>query len=260
MYSQIYSDLFSGKGKNIIHPTILRNYVWLIEKGTISTGDHWQGIEIDKSNPIVSIYNLNDDFDLTEIDPVNDLQPSIPWAEDHFLERVAGDPVNPGEQYKNWPYYTSRSFNNDSAFRSKDQFDHNYMERYWCKGYKGIRFDYGDLNDIIGRLKKDNGTRQAFLSVWHPEDQSNEGQRVPCTIGYWFYKDQFGMLSCTYLIRSCDAIRHYRNDLYMTMRLLQWVAEKTGMNPGKLFTWIGSFHCFKSDLYTLRKIINKGTL
>src|SRR5436190_24325597 len=30
---------------------------------------------------------------------------NLPWAEDHFQERVSGEPLNPGEQYKNWPWY-----------------------------------------------------------------------------------------------------------------------------------------------------------
>ena len=128
------------------------------------------------------------------------------------------------------------------------------MERYWCKGFKGIRFNYGDLNDIIERLKNNTYTRQAFLSVWHPEDQSNEGVRVPCTIGYWFYRNG-NKLDCTYLIRSCDAVRHFRNDIYMTYRLLEHVGINIGLLPGNLKMWIGSFHCFQSDLYTLKKYV-----
>jgi hypothetical protein len=34
-----------------------------------------------------------------------EIQPNLPWAEDHFKERVSGEPLNPGEQYKNWPWY-----------------------------------------------------------------------------------------------------------------------------------------------------------
>ncbi len=46
----------------------------------------------------------------------------------------------------------------------------------------------GDLNDIIERLKKNKYNRQSFLSIWHPEDQSNdkENKRIPCTLGYFF--------------------------------------------------------------------------
>jgi len=230
---------------------IIKAFEDLVDYGEISENTTWQSIDIDKRNPLVEIRNVNLEFNLIT-DPVYEFNPDLPWAEDHFNERVNGQPINPGEQYKNWPYY--KGINNDELFRSTGQFSHNYMERYWCKGYKGIRFDYGDLNDIIERLKNNLHTRQAFLSVWHPEDQSNHLERVPCTIGYWFNVYR-GQLNMTYLIRSCDAIRHFRNDLYMSYRLLQWVAGQLGVDNGSMNIWVGSFHCFQSDLYTLNKII-----
>lgn len=226
----------------------------LIENHEVVDSDKWQSISIDKRNPIVSIFNLSDLFLVPETK--EELQtlcsPDLPWAEDHFLERVNGLPINPGEEYKNWPYY--KKDQDDSRFRKTGKFSHNYMERYWCKGLMGRRFEYGDLSDIIERIKKDKNTRQAYLSVWHPEDQSESEERVPCTLGYWFYFRD-GKLNCSYFIRSCDAARHFKNDIYMTARLLQFVAEKTNLQVGELYYWIGSFHCFQSDLYSLKKLI-----
>ena len=208
----------------------------------------WQCVDIPEGNYLISVDNVFlKDISFEEI---TNTKVDLPWAEDHFLERVNGKPINPGEQYKNWPYY--KALDNDLLFRSNGKFSHNYMERYWCKGFKGIRFNYGDLNDVIERLSIDNYTRQAYLSVWHPEDQFNHGERVPCTIGYWFYFKE-GRLNLTYHIRSCDAVRHYLNDLYMTFRLLQYVSNKIKKECGKMNIWIGNFHCFVSDQYELKK-------
>jgi thymidylate synthase len=231
----------------LINKTIKKLFL----KGKESNNLYWQSIQIDDRNPIIEIKNINLEFK-NIINPIDEFNPNLPWAEDHFLERVNGKPINPGEQYKNWPYY--KNIDNDILFRSKGIFSHNYMERYWCSGYKGIRFQYGDLNDIINKLKNNPYSRQAFLSVWHPEDQSNHLERVPCTIGYWFNAEN-NILNITYLIRSCDAIRHFKNDLYMTYRLLQFVADNIGFKYGNMNVWIGSFHCFKSDLYSLKKQI-----
>lgn len=215
-------------------------------------GKEWQSVSIDNKNPLVEIQQVFiKNLDIQN--PLEDINPDLPWAEDHFKERINGKPINPGNEYKNWPYYKGE-IDNDKTFRADGKFSHNYMERYWCKGIKGRRFDYGDLDDIISRLKKEKGTRQAYLSVWHPEDQSNHGERVPCTLGYWFYLNK-DKLDVTYHIRSCDAVRHYRNDIYMTWRLLQYVASKASFDVGNMNIWIGSFHCFKSDLYTLKKLI-----
>lgn len=229
---------------------IIDAYELLISSHNISKNNEWQSINIDEKNPIIELRNIFINFESFK-NIKEEIKPDLPWSENHFLERVNGQPINPGNEYKNWPYYTG--IDNDSLFRNNGIFSHNYMERYWCSGYKGIRYNYGDLNDIIERLIINPESRQAFLSVWHPEDQSNNNVRIPCTIGYWFNKSG-DHLNMTYLIRSCDAIRHFRNDIYMSYRLLQYVANKIELKSGSLDVWIGSFHCFKSDLYKLNKI------
>ena len=177
----------------------------------------------------------------------------LPWSEDHFKERISGVPLNPGDQYRNWPYYRPTIDNNRFKSHQGDKFSHTYMERYWPPREKnGIRYRNGDLLDIIERLKKDPYTRQAYFSIWHPEDQSNNNVRIPCTLGYWFnYRNS--LLHCTYHIRSCDAVRHFRNDVYMTSRLVQYVAQNLGVKVGSLSMWIGSFHIFKSEKWKIKK-------
>lgn len=178
----------------------------------------------------------------------------LPWAEDHFQERLAG-PSNPGKEYKNWPYY--RPQDDDVRFRETGKFSHTYQERFWPPKTKGIRFSMGDYQDIRDRLRDDPTTRQAFLSIWHPEDQSNElNRRLPCTIGYWFRRSG-DVLNITYLIRSCDAARHLRNDVYMTQRLAMDIAEYIDAQLGRMTIWIGSLHCFEGDRFFLKKRLKR---
>jgi thymidylate synthase len=221
----------------------------------------WQSIKTSQSNPILEQEDL---FLRLDIDnPILDLEPDAEWCDIHFSERVSGIPLNPGESYKHWPYYY-QNVDNDSLFRASGQFSHTYMERFWPKHAEmplgevrqGIRYEYGDLNDVINHLKENPNTRQAFLTIWHPEDQSNMGVRVPCTIGYWFKKSG-DKLNVTYLIRSCDIVRHFRNDIYLTWLLLEHVCNKTDIEMGKVSMWIGSLHCFQSDLYYIKKSILK---
>lgn len=231
---------------------IKKLYSSLYSFHTVSNNSQWQSVQIDEKNPMVEITNVYLNLGSTN-DIKTDTSPDLPWSENHFQERINGKPINPGKEFKNWPYYADRN-KNDEMFRRDGIFSHNYMERYWCSGLKGRRYDYGDLNDVIDRIKENPNTRQAYLSVWHPEDQSNNDVRVPCTLGYWFYKEK-DRLNVTYHIRSCDAVRHLRNDIYMTYRLLQYVCDKTGEQPGELMMWIGSLHCFKSDLYFIKKYV-----
>lgn len=178
----------------------------------------------------------------------------LPWAENHFQERVSRNPANPGYEYQNWPYYKTAKKDNDKKFRSEGEtyFSHTYMERFWpdksIKGTGKMEYNYGDLDDIVQRLKEDPGTRQAFMSIWHPQDQSNNNVRLPCTIGYHFLIRE-GILNMSYLIRSCDIFRHFKNDIYMTVRLGQWIRDRVdpALKLGELSMWIGSLHCFNVE-------------
>lgn len=238
----------------------------------------WQGMDV-KSRPEAMMREyLNYSFTcpiwtdrLGELR--NDIEPNIPWADDHFLERVGGKPLNPGVQWKNWPWANSAD-----QFRKNEKFSHTYMERYWPRnaGYttggdipsrnfemysdnQGIRYAYGDLNDVVTHLANDPGTRQAYLPVWFPEDTGVvHKERVPCTIGYHFVQ-RHGFLHTTYYIRSCDYYRHMRDDIYLTVRLALWVLDQLRqqgepwnvVKPGLLTMHIVSLHLFQNDYIKL---------
>lgn len=168
-----------------------------------------------------------------------------------------------------------------------DRFDHTYLERFWpkhaghrhqyadqtgkvhdvtsqkeldilCGGRPGIRFHYGDLDNVVDLLIRNPLTRQAYLPIWFPEDTGAvEGQRVPCTLGYHFMQ-RAGWLSCRYYIRSCDVYRHLSNDIYLAAKLTRWVTDqmwerteyepvKISVRPGSLVMHISSLHAFVGD-------------
>lgn len=233
---------------------------------------HWQGMDV-KSNPQMATHELMDYSFTCGISPLLDvlkveIKPNLPWADDHFLERVGGVGLNPGEQYKNWPYY-KRQQENDVHRVEEGQFSHTYMERFWpnnirkntsnnlYKDYHGIRYRYGDLNDILVLLLREPLTRQAFFPVWFPEDTGSvHGGRVPCTLGYQFMMRD-GHLHIFYPIRACDYLRHFRDDIYLACRLLLWVLEELRksdpetwmyIRPGDLRMQIYSLHVFAGEV------------
>lgn len=204
-------------------------------------------------------------------DSIPDLQemvrPNLPWAENQFQERVGGKPLNPGETYREWPWYRGNVERHQTGIDQR--FSHTYIERFWPKWIGraedrhlgpnyGIRSPYGDLGDVVALLAREPYTRQAYLPVWFPEDTGVvHGERVPCTMGYQFlFRDN--RLHITYHIRSCDFVRHFRDDVYMAARLCQWMIQQLlqpkdldiweGVKPGILHMNIGSLHCFRGDL------------
>lgn len=202
--------------------------------------------------------------------------PNLPWAEDHFQERVGGEPLNPPPSSAWWPFAQA---DHKDYVNGGGQFSHTYPERFWPRfanvgetrpngrqvfvPHNGIRFEYGDLGDVIQRLVKDPYTRQAYLPVWFPEDTgAPEGERVPCTLGYHFMVRD-GKVHVTYHIRACDFMRHFRDDVYLAVRLGQWVRDQLEphvavLDMGELTMHIGSFHIFHGDLDMVRYLVKQA--
>merc|ERR1712167_60985 len=106
-----------------------------------------------------------------------------------------------GNEY--WPFAQK----NNKQFKKAKKFSHTYPERIWPPSKKGIRFRYGNLDNIVELFNKDKLTRQAFLPIWFPEDTGAvHGERVPCTLGYHFIIRD-GYMHVNYYIRSCDYLR-----------------------------------------------------
>jgi thymidylate synthase len=195
---------------------------------------------------------------------VKHVKPNLPWADDHFAERVSGQPLNPPPSASWWPFNRK----DNAEHKSDDKFSHTYPERFWPKWandkdaernprkHRGIRFGYGDLGDVVQQLRTDRFSRQAYLPVWFPEDTGAvHGERVPCSLGYHFVRNGH-RLDCNYFMRSCDFFRHFRDDVYLAVRLTSWIQERLpepiGMIPGipwlgKLTLFVSNLHCFRGD-------------
>jgi hypothetical protein len=237
-----------------------------IQRGT------WQTLDVSGSDLHITrelintnmIYAVPQKYDQL----VEEVQPDMPWAGEHFLERVSGEPMNPAPSHVRWPYASA----GNSAHMSQEKFDHTYPERFWPKRANpeeimqfpngrraevntGIRFAYGDLGDVVQQLIRNPYTRQAYLPVWFPEDTGATDYRVPCTLGYHFMCDSDMRLHMWYYMRACDFIRHFHNDVFFAGALLQWVCDRVfkwpngnTFRPGNLNLTISSLHVFEGDM------------
>jgi thymidylate synthase len=259
----------------------------MVEMGLPVHTERWQGMEI-QHRPDMKMYELlNHGFQVRELKTLDleyykeQIKPNLPWADDHFLERVGGEPINPGEEWKNWPWGKHAS----KSLVDGQKFNHNYMERYWPKyagkthdGHLsqdnhllenyGIRNNYGDLSDLIQLIVKEPLTRQAWLPIFFPEDTGiSDGGRKPCTLGYQFIiRDN--KLHIYYPLRSCDLMRHFRDDIYLTIRLGIFILDECRKYKPEVFNDISlgsytmhctSLHIFEGDLAKLKKTHNGDT-
>jgi thymidylate synthase len=261
----------------------------LFRAETVDVGE-WHAMDVSEKKELVSheLHSLtfHTPMPQTQESAVELYEPNMPWAENQFQERVSGEPLNPGETYKQWPWQSKMDEHVDKVF------SHTYMERYWPRfanrrtwkasepkrGHLGIRYRYGDLNDVVDLLARSPLTRQAILPVWFPEDTGAvHQQRVPCSLSYQFLLRE-GRLHCIYNIRSCDFVRHFRDDVYLTVRLVQWLLSQLGnkqgnetvytpsqlepnwdkVTPGTLTMHIGSLHIFEGDRSKLEREVEKS--
>lgn len=165
---------------------------------------------------------------------LEDLNPSQPWADAEFQERIDFVSLN-GPRGK---YPEAWKLRPEVWEEFSKDFSYTYGERY--------RFS---LWQTVGELKKHPDSRQLFISVWSPlVDPYKLGKhRVPCSIGYWL-ANRDGKLMITYLQRSADIVTHFENDQYLTHKLQRFIAEEAGLEVGRFTHWIGSLHAYRKDL------------
>lgn len=242
--------------------------------------ERWQGVAANTDTR--ELRSVVFEVDLRGVEDLlhwrQDVGPNLPWADDHFLERVGGEPLNPGEQWRHWPWGQSAS-----KFRTQERFNHSYMERLWPKFARrtpdgslprgstnrprkypeidprpkqGIAHSYGDLQDLVDLLAGEPHTRQAWIPLFFPEDTGvGDNGRKPCTLGYQVMVRD-GRAHMWYPLRSCDFRRHFCDDAYLAVRLLIWVIERCrersdlwkSVSPGSLGMHMTSLHVFESDV------------
>jgi hypothetical protein len=241
---------------------------------------HWQGYDT-KGKPDLTTREL---MNLTLEVPVQgtllslgeDIQPNLPWADRHFNERTSRIPSNPGDAYKEWPWWQGQeaaAMVGELDVEAPVIFTHTYQERFWPKKANmgnrphahngvpiwGIRYQWGDLDDVVRLLSREPLTRQATFPIFFPEDTGAVHRgRIPCTLHYHFLMRN-GMLNMWYAIRSCDYVRHFRDDLYLAVRLMLWVLGELkfyqpgsvweDVIPGHLFFTAYSFHQHAGDAH-----------
>jgi len=249
--------------------------------------ERWQGVQANQETH--EIRGVDFEVPLRGIEELDhwrqDVKPNLPWADDHFLERVGGEPLNPGVQWAKWPWGLTAN-----KFRSADErFNHTYMERLWPKYARrttdgklflgprgslrrypavdprpkqGIGYAYGDLQDFVEFLAHEPYTRQGVIPLFHPEDTGKgDGGRKMCSLLYQIIvRDDLAHL--WYPLRSCDLRRHWADDAYLAVRMLLWVIERcrernakvwAAVKPGSLSMHMTSLHCFKNDMRDLEE-------
>lgn len=160
------------------------------------------------------------------------LKGDLEWAKREFAERTSYVYFNPGLAWtlrrKVW-----------GPFIRDGKFAYTYNER--------IR---EQLPSIVEELQKRPNSRQAIMTVYdRHQDMGNWGgkDRVPCSLYYHFFIRE-NKLHMIYSMRSCDFLTHFVYDVYLAIRLQEYVALLLGVETGIFTHMIHSLHAYQKDM------------
>lgn len=193
-----------------------------------------QDIIIEPEMGLETVELMNYIYTVTQPD-INDLEPTRPWADKEWRERrcgIQGHPINPGEAWQDridiW-----------GSFLHDGEFSYTYSDRL---------SSHDQVQRVIRRLSEDRYSRQLYVSMWAPHDSIKLGiERVPCSLG-WHFLYRNNQLNMTYFMRSCDFATHFQNDIYLSMKLLGYVAAGAGLTVGRFTQFMSSLHVYAKDV------------
>lgn len=159
-----------------------------------------------------------------------------PWADAEFKERIdsVNYPINPGEAWK----------------LRKDVWSEYIHDGKLAYTYNEMLWNNNQLGKVMDRMLKDPDSRQLWVSLWNPNkdpDLLGGVSRVPCSLGYGFQVRE-GRLNMHYVMRSCDFATHFCNDVYLAIKLLEWISNMTGFPVGNFTHTMFSVHVYNKDI------------
>lgn len=158
------------------------------------------------------------------------------WVEQEWEDRLTGD-LNPGHAWRKRKEVWQQFIEGQFAHKGYGKFAYSYSER--MGGHK--------IQMVIDELMIHPHSRQLWLPVWNMDDAKRRGKRrVPCTLGYWFVR-RGSDLHVTYVMRSCDFITHWANDVSLATMLMRYIADEAHVKPGTFTQFVGSLHMYRKD-------------
>lgn len=172
-------------------------------------------------------------YSILHFDDVDEMKSlNLNWCLEDFEERIAPGLINPGEAWR------LRSEVWEQFLQDNKRFSYSYNER--------IRMQ---LELIIDELRLHPTTRQAIIEIHNNiiDIQNIGGQRrIPCSMFYQFLlRDD--KLDIYYIMRSCDFITHWANDVWQAINLLIYVSRRIKVDHGKFMHYVTSLHGYKKD-------------
>ena len=152
------------------------------------------------------------------------------------------------------------NISNVTDFDKNRGIDYNTVsnQKYWNSVEERlVRFisrngDINQVESIHNRLQKYTYSRQAYATIWSPEEDTVSSFPY-CILGIYFFIRE-GNLNMTSLLRSNDAWGQALNDIYHLVHIQKKIAEEMGVPVGTYIHYAMSYHIYISDLVNAKKL------
>jgi len=120
-------------------------------------------------------------------------------------------------------------------------------------------FGKDTLTTVINRLKNDEEDRLSFISLWDTfNDLTVDTKKsTPCLVSLFFRKYD-SKLTCTASFRTHNALDAWIFNAFGIQKILQYVAERTGMSPGAITIFSHSISIDNKEMARASLVIEKS--
>lgn len=176
---------------------------------------------------------------------------SQPWADAEFEERVTDPWERSEETGEAYPMQVPNYINPGEAWKMRAEVWTDFLhEGKMAYTYNELLWNNDQTMKVLRRLQVDPDSRQLWISLWDPTrdpDLLGGKSRVPCSLGYGL-QVRGGKLHMHYVMRSCDFATHFRNDVYLAIKFLEWASQETGYPVGNFTHTMFSIHVYAKDV------------
>jgi thymidylate synthase len=117
-----------------------------------------------------------------------------------------------------------------------------------------VRSNYGwqwqrnnQIDYVVAKLKNNNKTRQAAISIYDAKEHSTYAKDTPCTYAVQF-TIMHNKLDMAVMMRSNDIWYGFCNDQYQFSMLQQLVAKRLGIEIGLYYHFAHNLHLYNNKL------------
>ena len=138
------------------------------------------------------------------------------------------------------------------------------LGEYLDKGFRTFHGAYGgrirkanfgyykidQIDSVIRRLKSDNDTRQAVISLWNPRLDIQPSKDIPCN-NLSYFKIRNNKLHLHQIIRSNDInLGLFPTNIFQFSMIQEYVASALRVDVGELLFFSDSLHLYTDDTIT----------